>query len=346
MKINLLFLIYLSLSIFHHNAFAKNLTTSELSNCKIKIAKKLYSSQNTETGADFSAQKITNTQYSKILANFFDHLPEIQKRVFCEITRIQIHDQLRSVAFASVILDENRQPTGNVIGIKLQALLADKNSDIFSWKEQLSFGLSDPHDPYFTTNPKGPKVKIRIEKVKNPELFYVLVHEINHLLDFMNSATGFDCRQSRGFLTQGYYCQLRANSYGTLSFPSYFTIDEKSNAFFDLKEMYPLLSKFCFYDCQEFISPSDMGLVYKKLKESDFISTYSITHMAEDFADFGTVYLLHTMNLRYDLKIYNEQDQVLYDQTKHFFDPLNQKMRIKKQWVQNFFDQKNLKYQW
>ena len=63
-----------------------------------------------------------------------------------------------------------------------------------------------------------------------------------------------------------------------------------------------------------------MESVYQDLAQTNFVSAYSMTTMYEDFADFATVYLLHTLNLKYELKIYNEDNEVIYDQNKHFFD--------------------------
>ena len=343
-KINLPHLLCLFLLAFSKAVFAQNLTPAELLSCKQQINQKLYYSERTQTGFDSDALEISNTEYAKNLGELFDYLPEIQKKVFCNVDRIQIHEELRAVAYASVILDRNRRPVGNVIGIKVQALSSSEDFDIFTWKEQLSFGLSKKDDPYFTTSPYGPQVKINMAKVQRPELFYVLVHEINHLIDFMNNVTSFDCRNS--IKQSGYNCQFTQDSFALFSFPLSFEVKKGGEFIFNLEGRYPLLSQFCFYDCQKFINPASVKTFYKSLVDSNFVSTYSVTHMSEDFAEFATVHLLNTLNLKYELKIYDEKNEILYDQNKSFFNPLNQKMRIKRQWVQNFFNQNSIKYRW
>lgn len=330
---------------FSNVIFAKDLTTNELNDCKLKIVEKLYYSKSAQAAVDNQAEKISNPDYVKNLEDIFAYLPEIQKKIFCHVTRIQIHKELPSWGYANVIFDEDKRPIGSLIGIKVQAFSPSKDLDVFSWKEQLSFGLSKLKDPHFTINPAGPRVKLKIEKVKNPELFYMMVHEINHLVDFMNNIVRFRCTNSRLFGEETYDCQFAPNSFSNLSYFNFFNANSRGQLFLNFEEKTPLLSKFCFYECEEFMDASDMESVYQDLAQTNFVSAYSMTTMYEDFADFATVYLLHTLNLKYELKIYNENNEVIYDQNKHFFDPLNQKMRIKRQWMQNFFTLNSLKYQ-
>jgi len=81
---------------FSNVIFAKDLTINELNDCKLKIVGKLYYSESAQAAVDNKAEKISNPDYVKNLEDIFENLPEIQKKVFCHVTRIQIHKELPS----------------------------------------------------------------------------------------------------------------------------------------------------------------------------------------------------------------------------------------------------------
>lgn len=78
-----------------------------------------------------------------------------------------------------------------MIGFRPDVLTKENNQDLYSWKEQLNFGMSDPKDPERRFDPNGALVKEEIPQEYSRHLPTV-IHELNHLIDHLNSANNVE----------------------------------------------------------------------------------------------------------------------------------------------------------
>ena len=80
-----------------------------------------------------------------------------------------------------------------MVGIRPEAFRGDPITyDTFSWKEQLSFGPSKMNDPTYAVSGLGPRIVESISGQQSSLVLHVLVHELSHLVDFMNKAKAID----------------------------------------------------------------------------------------------------------------------------------------------------------
>lgn len=258
------------------------------------------------------------------IREIIDFLPEIHREVFCQINQLKLHDKnLKSVAYASVIGDEKGNFIGSQIGMRLNVLLNhEENKDLFSWKEQLSFGLTSSDNPEVISQ-NGPLVSLEIKNANKPQLYYVFIHEINHLIDFMNNVTKFQCDSEK--------CTVNPQSFTAFSWP---LLMENAEIPKEVSLTYPLLSKMCFYYCNEFIPVSMMGTIYEALTASSFVTSYSISNPYEDFADFATIFTLYENSIDFNYLISDKNGSVLFDVKNQWEKP---HMDSKKRFVEDFF---------
>ncbi len=161
-----------------------------LENCDDQIKKALCVSSSEEMGYDPKCSKelVSETQVSSVI-KIKNQLPTFHQKVFCHLARIQIQDNIFSIAYATALRSstERGKFIGTMIGLKPSVINPDiKEGDMYSWKEQLNFGLTDPKDATRTPNPIGPKAtEIATDRVAH---FATIVHELNHIIDILNQA--------------------------------------------------------------------------------------------------------------------------------------------------------------
>jgi hypothetical protein len=203
-------------------------------------------------------------------------LPAELRSEFCSVYRVFISDNIASTAFAGAIRSERGEIKGTYIGLRKSTFLKQPTSqEIITWKEQLAFGGSER---FLSNNPALVQIDYRITTsvLKTDGLFYVLVHELGHLID----------------------AKLRINTatdWPSLSWtPWDEPLDETTFAYRD---------DFCFYGCAKPIPVHRAPEVYNSLTKSGFITTYSAMSPTEDFAEFFAWYVM----IRFKSPIYRIQ---------------------------------------
>lgn len=275
------------------------------------------------------------------ISDLIETLPSFHQRVFCHINRLQLHTKISSIAYASFIEDEKGNILGNMIGIRLDAIKNGSGNNLFSWKEQLNYGLSKHDDPNYTISNQGPQILLEIPQVKEFLLFDVIVHEVSHLIDFMNEANSEDCGELPENGKKRVTCKPRDNSFSKISWPVYSFLSDGSDwPPKEFKGLYPWLSKLCYYDCQEYISPSNITDVYNELSRSKFVSAYSSRNMREDFAEASTAFVLKSRGFQY--KVVLGDNDTLFDLDQNWE---AENLKGKRKWLEDFYSRSDLKYQ-
>lgn len=206
-----------------------------------------------------------SADYTQVLMQLYDETPEMMRRSLCTLERIYLSDNIYSVAFASAITDRSGRYRGGFIGFRKQSFLEQPSAaELVSWKEQMIYGGSSR----FLSNDLD-LVQIsydaKMQKLPNDGLFYVLMHELAHLIDLQNRIS--ESRQWMG-----------------LSWRS-LTVPRSSRGFERQMEI-------CFYNCARHINPRHMWNIYSSLQKSGFVSVYAGTRPLEDFAETWAWYLL------------------------------------------------------
>jgi hypothetical protein len=174
--------------------------------------------------------------------------------------------------------------------IGLRQILIENNYDatsVLGWKEQKVFGLkAEP----FIHLPEGPRVSMTMPNSLSA-LQFLLIHEIAHILDFINSANDFDIPEAAHACTTNecYFEYLRdakprLGSWSELSWAT--ALQPK------MEQSFPLWSKLCFYNCSENLEPADIEEFYGQIAPTNFPSTYAAVSPYEDFAESFTFYVL------------------------------------------------------
>lgn len=201
-------------------------------------------------------------QYVPALMSIYDEMPALMRPSLCSLDRVFLSDGITSTAFASSVTDQLGRRLGGYVGMRRGTFLQQPSThDLVTWKEQLAYGGS----PQFLSNdPKLVQIEynLKMSTLKTDGLFYVLMHELGHLIDFGNhiNADG------------------RMTDWNQLSWQN----DDApfANATFYKRD------DFCFYNCQQFLNPSDAKQIYSSLQQSAFVSSYSASNPWEDFAEF------------------------------------------------------------
>jgi hypothetical protein len=230
--------------------------------CLVHLKAVTCISDNREGGFDrnCSFKKVTPEILAQI-PNLIKLLPSIHKKVFCNLNRLQIQPHLSSIGYAAFLPGKNNEIIGDMIGLQAGALAGHTPYDLWSWKEQLNFGLSDPYDKTYSLSDQGPLIRERISGVKTPLLLHAMIHEITHLLHVLNS---FDWAAESAEDSQW-------------------------------------LSQLCYYDCRNHIQLENMKDVYEAMGQSDFVTPYATQSNMEDFAETSTIFFLDKMNFEFKI---------------------------------------------
>ena len=283
-----------------------------------------------------SADAVTVDMLAKI-PEIVGQLPPLHRKVFCNIGRFQIQPAIESIAYAGQILnDENTKMVGVMVGVRADAIEGKKtNTALFSWKEQLNFGLSKMNDPNYVLSPKGPTVVEGISGSNLSLVLYVITHEVTHLIDFLNLANHTD------YTHEGvtWVANELPDSFALLSWPAKYKIMETDGPTPEWVAMSPILSQFCFYSCTRTIPIENMKLTYDTLKNSSFMTSYSTSSQMEDFADSSTMYLLGPKGFEY--KIVGPYGEALFSSDTAWVNP---NLNAKKLWLKNFYARTDLKF--
>ncbi len=331
--------------------FQKTLVKNHSSDCREQIRNAVCVSDSEDPGFDANCSK-TEVPESiiDILAELSEELPAFHKKVYCHVDRIQIHNKIFSMAYAGMIYGGGTV-TGTIIGIKKELLNRKFEGDPFSWKEQLNFGLTRLDDPARIPTEHGPFEKIRLNS-EAPTLLYVLVHEINHLIDFLNNANSVDLNNCVNIDGSDFKfdCVVPKTSFSSLSWgdrelvyfgqppADYVYVAPKPTGF----EKFPLLSKLCFYYCNDsFISVQDIDATYAELGQSSFLTTYSVMSSREDFAEAATIWAFKNSESQVGLQYLNREGKVLFDTSLQLELPL---IKAKMDWLDQFFANPDLAY--
>lgn len=295
-----------------------------------------------------STSDLDESEIEKLIA-LKNRLPEFHQKVMCHLDRLQIHEHVDSIGYAGRIYDRSgARPAyvGNFIGLRRTALAEKINPNIWTWKEQLNFGLADKDDKTFQISPLGPRV-VETTHGQADDLLHVMVHELSHVIDHINDVTKEECipEANAQWELTGMKCTTPPGSYAALSWPVgtfHFKWDESLQYWSRSEEelaAYPYLTQLCYYDCKETL---DLGLLPKiigELKRSSFFSLYSIFTRVEDFAEASTNYVLKSEGFIYE--VFGPDGTLLFSSAEAF---KSERMKPKLQWLERFYSQGDLKY--
>jgi hypothetical protein len=345
-----------------HDVLVESLTPEELLqfesikkdsslSCPQHFKKVTCLSQSEELGFDSkcSSENVTEEMLSS-LNLIYSELPDFHKKVLCHLNQIQIHRKMMSIGYVSAVRSSEGLSVGSVMGLKIEMLSDNSENKSMSWKEQLNFGLTDLKDPTRTPSPNGPFLN---EKVPSqlPQLFAVVVHELNHLIDMFNGVNSSfgECTPIAGkeFL---YRCKHEVDSFPTLSWG-----DEVELVIDDIPEGYqysyprpiwssqfPLLSQLCYYWCEgKVISPSLIQQTYQQLYESSFLTAYSTAGEMEDFAESAMIWSLLQTERPLNYIIKDGSGQTLFESDIHLKSSV---VQPKLKWLKEFFNRNDLKF--
>lgn len=335
-----------------NNTFEVQINTD----CDEQMTKALCVSEKEQLGydEDCSIEKVTIKQLEG-LKNIVRQLPPFHKKVMCHLNRIQIQDKIFSIGYATVIRNSDDKAVGNMMGVRSEVLTGNEiQNDLLSWKEQLNFGLSELNDPERKVALQGIYVTETLPVEYSIHL-PTIIHELNHIIDYMNGANQFDfnlCNtdsKDRHLL----YCKIPESSFSRLSWGSVSAeiISYPEDTEEDLNKIeipppawskqWPFIGKLCFYYCKETQSVNSIPLVYAELAESDFTTSYSSQSGYEDFAEAATYHALDQVGIPFQYKIHDPEGKVYFDGYQHF---LSEAVKTKRDWLKRFFA-KDLKYQ-
>ena len=202
-----------------------------------------------------------SSKYVPALMNIYSEMPEKMRLSLCTLDRVFISDGIQSTAFASSVTDSMGRTTGGYVGMRKGTFLSQpKSSQIVTWKEQLAFGGSTQ---FLANDPKLVQLDydLKMSTLKSDGLFYVLMHELGHLIDFnnnINNRMGMQTAWSRLSWSNGA--------------PS-------PDATFAMQE------DFCYYNCTTYLNARDAKEIYTSLSKSAFVTTYAAFSPYEDFAE-------------------------------------------------------------
>lgn len=204
-----------------------------------------------------SAQcELDSDRYLPTAMEIYDEMPARLRPLYCSLERIFLSDDIRSVAFASAIR-QGDEVVGALIGARKSSFDSGlKASDMITWKEQITFGGSKD---FLSRDPKLVQLHydIRLDHMKSDGLFYAVMHELGHVVDFQNNVN---------------------RRWEPLSWVSA-SGAKKSAEFLHQPGV-------CFYECGSPLSPEKAFSMYDSMRESAFITLYSGVSSMEDFAEY------------------------------------------------------------
>jgi hypothetical protein len=222
-------------------------------------------------------------QYLPTVMKIVTEMPERLRPSICSVYRLFISDNIPSTAFASPIINSS---TGKIQGAyigsrKSTFVMQPSISALATWKEQLVYGGSTQflnNDPQLVQLSYG----LNSSLADKDALFYVLVHELGHLIDFNNSINQTNCGD--GLHSRSGNCQPLPGTWGTMSW-------EKTDTPLAGYEYY-MREFFCFYGCSSHIDMKHATNIYQSMQQSAFITSYSGVNPMEDFAEFWAWYVM------------------------------------------------------
>lgn len=323
-------------------------------------------SESTEMGLDpnCDSQNI-KPLYIERLRSVYDQLPEYHQKLFNNLQRIQIHKKIYSIGYANQVVSNENQLVGHLIGLREDLILfPEKTKDVITWKEHLNFGLSDKNDPERKVTSDAFHVLDYIDH-PFPQIYYVVLHEINHIVDFVNNITIYTNTSNKGVenciaethSTQGYKtyiinkCSYKNNelyeslSWGPIAYRifDYTEVEEEgwdfyndyfSNLVFDIIKNNPLLKNLCYYYCNKPSNTDQIEETYTTLNKTNFLTGYSTSSKVEDFAEAATFYNMKQINMSFEYKIILGDGKVLFNIHEQLKSPIVQE---KWDWLDKFF---------
>lgn len=199
-----------------------------------------------------------SADYLPVAMEIYDEMPALTRPLFCSLEKLFLSDNLWSIAFASAIRKGDRM-IGALVGARKSTFTGDvKASALLTWKEQLIYGGSEE---FLHNDPASVQLNygMRLEHMKSDGLFYAMMHEMGHLVDFQNNAN---------------------KEWEPLSWVTFSAARRDSE--------YKGQRKVCYYQCGARMDLAEAYPLYLSMRESAFITAYSGVNAYEDFAEFWT----------------------------------------------------------
>ena len=172
------------------------------------------------------------------------------------------------------------------------------NSSVFG--KSLTQLLTDKENTCFRVDDESVRVAISVSD-KYTGLFYILMHECTHILDYVERITPY---------VEPNMLELQ----GEAPDPSAFTT-KYWDGYHTLRDPIRMeyRDRLTFYrsDDTEKISNTEMAAVYSALKQTPFASLYGCLTWAEDLAEYATMYhVTQNLNMDYIIRIYENADVI------------------------------------
>lgn len=246
--------------------------------------------------------------YIEMIQKAYDHFPPLLQNVLLKLKRIYIESDMKMGGYAQLY----RNSPGATIGLrKLDLDLYENLGKSLSKKEQLSYGLCDSTE---AIDHRLPHYISEERAVVHSYLYYVLAHEIGHLVDWKNGFTNFE---SSGFWSETFWeCEERPKK----------------------DEDFVGRNLFRFYQAKPGdIQETQSSSLYQRLYESNFISAYGSTNADDDFAEsFANVVLLKQLKTKLVLSDGK-------DKTYDIVEKINSKrFSTKKEFIEKILDSADL----
>ncbi len=332
---------------------SRKIQLDQNTSCEDRIAKMVCLSKNTQADFDRDCEfgHVPAGVIQK-LQKIMEELPPVHRKVFCHLDRIQLHQNIFSIGYATQVQDEWGMPAGYMFGMR-EDVLNGSGKDYFSWKEQLNFGLSDPHDDKARVSPEGPTVQVEMNSA-NPTLLYVMTHELSHIVDMLNGADNIDYDKCQTSPVHNYWkdCPVPSTAFNSISWGPHMTvIDDSQDVDWNHAEMpdnkyfwsasHPLYAKFCFYFCGgKTLPPNDVQASYQELQNSTFLTSYSTSSPMEDFAEASALWALGDSGRDLGIVVKDKAGIALFDSRQQM---LNPELQSKLKWLHEFYNRGNLK---
>lgn len=306
--------------------------TNRPSNCRAHIEKAVCVVGPSDENENVLQRKCLGGEekYVLIFQNIYDNFNPVLKKMFCSLRKIYIEEEFFATAYAQELIGENNKSEGAIMGLRKTILDKGMNlSHWASWKDQLNFGGEKlPDSPIINTGLPHYAVEFK-DKSINDLVYFVVVHEFGHFLDYANGVNQFAWDQCADDAKE---CHSRENTWSSLSW--------KSNKEPHPTDSFPLQKKLCFYGCKDqFIYSNQFQDLFSSLVKTSFISNYAATNPWDDFAETVAYYVTDKeVGFSFDLNIPNGES---IDMAQRLYDPVLAK---KLRYLDDFFSDPDLQY--
>lgn len=302
------------------------------SECRENIAKVLCIVNPTEEGQQPENRPCLegSEKYVGVFENLYDNYPLVLQKTFCSLNHLFIEKDFYGTAYAGTLIDEDGNTVGAIMGIRQSVIDEQLNLATWaSWKEQLSFGgVTDS----YTLTPTLPTIVLQSQVQTNDFLYFVIVHEFGHILDFANNVNKTTTCSEPIDKNEDPECEMHKDSWGSISW-----ITNQRPKF---ENEFLNRSSICFYWCKgNPLNVADVPQVYRDLAKTNFISIYSTTQPWDDFAD-SLAYYTMAKNLKLNYSIDTKQGQT-YDIIEKLNSPL---FSEKYKYLEDFMNRADLVY--